>query len=153
MNKLDKELKYIKINDLIFVILYGGVISSLLGILIGFTDYTIQKAIGFTLYMILFFISSSFIGKMVRKQYENPHIIYTVFTGVFLVFQGLLGFAIPTMLKYTSIIGGVDALLNVRYFFNLFFEVLKYLMFSSFNSILILVMLFVGTYLGIKKTY
>ena len=86
MNKFDTNLRDIKINDFIFVILYGGVISILLGIAIGLADYYITQLISFSFSMLLFFFSAQYIGGLVRKQYQFPHIVYTVITGIFLVF-------------------------------------------------------------------
>ena len=154
MNRFDTSLRDIKPKDLLFVILFGVLISTLFGIAIGFVDYFIMDNINFSMFFILFFISSQYIGNTVRKQYDYPHIIYTVLTGIFLVVQALLALSIPYMLNFVSGINNVDLLFAPGFFFNSFYFIVTRLIFSlSFDGLLIIVILFVGTYLGVKRTY
>ncbi|MCK4552520.1 MAG: hypothetical protein KAU02_06355 [Tenericutes bacterium] len=154
MNNLDRNLKDINSKDLLFVILYGVVISILLGIAIGFIDYYLTSSIGFSLFFILFFFSAQFIGNTIRKQYENPHIVYTVITGIFLVVQAILALSIPYMLDFVSGINNVSLLLEPSVFFNLLFTILRVVVFAlSFDSVLLVVVIGVGTYVGVRRTY
>ena len=154
MNRYHTKIKDIKLNDLIFVLLYGVFISTLIGIAIGLLEYTIQNTIGFSLFFILFFISSNFIGKMVRNQYEYPHIIYIVITGVFLVLQALLGISLPIMLDVVSGYGGIDTLLEQGFFFSLFWLVITNVVLTfSWQSLWLILIIGVGTYVGLRRTY
>ncbi|XFA99666.1 hypothetical protein ACAG96_03550 [Candidatus Izemoplasma sp. B36] len=154
MDRFDRRLSDIKPKDLLFVILFGVVISTLLGIAIGFIDYFIMDKISFSLFFILFFLSSQYIGNTVRKQYDYPHIVYTVITGIFLVIQALLALSIPYMLNFVSGINNVGLLLEPGFFFNLLYLVItRVILTFTFDGLLIIVVLFVGTYLGVRKTY
>ena len=154
MNNLNRNLKDINSKDLLFVILYGVVISTLLGIVIGFIDYYLTSSIGFSLFFILFFFSAQFIGNTIRKQYENPHIVYVIITGVFLVVQAVLALSIPYMLTVISGITNIDVLLDPTVFFNLLYTILRLVLFTfTFDSILLVVVIGVGTYVGVRRTY
>ncbi len=154
MNRYDTSFKDIKLNDLIFVILYGVVISLLFGVVIGLLDYVISDAIGFSIFFILFFFGAQFIGNTVRKQYEIPHIVYITITAVFLVLQALLAISIPYMLNVVSGFGGIDILLEPGVFFELFWLVITNVVLTfTFNSLLMIVIIFVGTYVGLRRTY
>ena len=154
MNNLNRNLKDVNSKDLLFVILYGVVISILLGITIGFIDYFVSSSIGFSLFFILFFISAQFIGNTVKKQYENPHIVYTVITGIFLVVQAILALSIPYMLNFVQGINNLDLLLVPSFFFELLFTILRVVVFKlSFDSVLLVVVIGVGTYVGVRRTH
>ncbi|HPD99832.1 MAG TPA: hypothetical protein PLB83_01220 [Bacillota bacterium] len=154
MNRYDTSLKYIKPKDLIFVILYGGVLSILFGVLLGFVDYYISFGIGISFSGILFFISSMQIGKLVRKQYEYPHIVYIVITAIFLIIQAIIIFFLPTIFEIVKLNNAPELVFDVR----LYWVVLKTFinsLFSSFNfNLWLSVFVFtIGVYLGVKQTY
>lgn len=154
MNRYDTSLKYIKTKDLIFVILYGGVLSILFGVLLGFVDYYISFGIGISFSGILFFISSMQIGKLVRKQYEYPHIVYIVITAIFLIIQAIIIFFLPTIFEIVKLNNAPELVFDVR----LYWIVLKSFinsLFSSFNfNLWLSVFVFtIGVYLGVKQTY
>jgi len=154
LNRYDTSLKYIKTKDLIFVILYGGVLSILFGVLLGFVDYYISFGIGISFSGILFFISSMQIGKLVRKQYEYPHIVYIVITAIFLIIQAIIIFFLPTIFEIVKLNNAPELVFDVR----LYWVVLKTFinsLFSNFNfNLWLSVFVFtIGVYLGVKQTY
>lgn len=151
---MDKSLKDIRLKDLLFVILYGVVVSLLLGVVIGLVDYYLQTFIRFSFAMIMFFISARYIGIQVRKQYEYPHIIYTIITGVFLVLQAVIVYSLPYIYPIAMEAGDIWAIFNVGMYFELFFYMLIGLFTNfSFNSILFILIVAVGTYQGVRVTY
>lgn len=154
MSSLDKELKYIKLKDLLFVILYAVVISLLLGIVIGIVDYYLQSFIRFSFSMIMFFMSAMFIGTQVRKQYDYPHIVYTVITGVFLVLQAVIIYSLPQIYPIAMEAGDIAAIFDIGMYFQLFLQMILYTITSfSFNSLLFVLIVAVGTYQGVRRTY
>jgi len=153
-NRFDTSLKYLKLKDLFFVILYGGVLSILFGILLGFIDYYISTYVRISFAGILFFLSSMQIGKLVRKQYEFPHIVYIVITGIFLVIQAIIIFFLPFIFTFVKENNAPELVFDYR----LYWVVLQNLfsnLFTGFNiNIWLTVFIFgIGTYLGVKQTY
>lgn len=148
---MDKSLKDIKLKDLLFVILYGVVVSLLLGVVIGLIDYYLQRVISFSFSMIMFFISARFIGLRVRQQYEYPHIVYTIITGVFLVMQAVIIYALPTVyglaLAYNL---DVTIIFDIGLYFQAFISIITNF---SFYGLLYILIVAVGTYQGIRVTY
>jgi len=154
LNRFQTKLKYIKPKDLIFVKLYGGVISILLGIMIGLLDFYITQFIGFSFSMLLFFFSAQYIGGLVRKQYDVPHIVYTIITGVFLVLQAIIVYALPIIFPIAVEYGDATIIFSVSLyaqFIILFFKTM--IAYFSFDYLLIILIVSIGTYLGIKRTY
>lgn len=154
MNRYDTSLKLIKLKDLFFVILYGGILSILFGVLFGFIDFYLQSFIRISLSGIMFFLSSMQIGKMVRKQYDYPHIVYIVLTGVFLVIQGLIIFFLPYVFEIVREYDSPELVFD----FSLYLIVLQSFLLSlitsfNFNSFLTVLIFGIGTYLGVKQTY
>ncbi len=154
MNRFDTSLKYLKIKDFFFVILYGGVLSLLLGVLLGFIDYYISTYIRISFAGILFFLSSMQVGKMVRKQYEFPHIVYIVITGIFLVMQAMIIFFLPFIFRIVLENNSPELVFDLRLYWvvmqNFFVS-----LFTQFNiNLWLTVFIFgIGTYLGVKETY
>ncbi|MDT8337218.1 MAG: hypothetical protein RQ856_05245 [Candidatus Izemoplasmatales bacterium] len=154
MNRFDTSIKYLKFKDLFFVILYGGVLSLLLGVLLGFADYYISTYIRISFAGILFFLSSMQVGKMVRKQYEFPHIVYIVITGIFLVMQAMIIFFLPFIFRIVLENNSPELVFDLRLYWvvmqNFFVS-----LFTQFNiNLWLTVFIFgIGTYLGVKKTY
>ncbi len=152
MSSLDKELKYIKLKDLLFVILYAVIISTLLGVVIGIVDSFLSSSIGFSFSMIMYFISAIFIGNQVRKQYDYPHIVYTVITGVFLVVQALIIYALP--IAYQVVQLNNLSPLNVFDLSLLWNSIIyRFTASSSLFSLLYPLFIAVGIYQGVRRTY
>ncbi len=154
MNRFDTDLKRIKIKDLLFVILYGGVLSVLFGILLGFIDYFFFDFIGLSFAGILFLVSSMQIGRMVRKQYEFPHIVYIVLTALFLIIQAIIIFFLPYIFTVVKANNAPELVFDFRlYWFVL--ESFARNLFRSFNfNLWLTVFVFaIGTYIGVKQTY
>jgi len=136
------------------VFLYGGVLSVLFGLMVGFIDYYLQIYIGFSFSGLLFFLSSIQIGKMVRNQYEYPHIVYILFTGFSLVVQAFIIFFLPFVF---SVVLEFESPLYV-FDYTLYWVVLRGFLLSlvsgfNFNSWLTLLIYTIGVYLGVKQTY
>lgn len=154
MNKLNTRLKDIKPKDLLFVILYGVVLSVLLGIVLGFVDYYIRQYITFSFALLMFFICSQYIGGMVRRQYEFPHIVYTVLTGVFLVFQAVIIYSLPLIYEAAIGLGDISLVFNFGLYFEFFIYLIKGLFTNfSFDYLIMVLFIVVGTYVGVKRTY
>ncbi|MFA6647776.1 MAG: hypothetical protein WCS32_03975 [Candidatus Izemoplasmatales bacterium] len=154
MNRFDTSLKYLKLKDLLYVILYGGVLSILIGVLIGFIDYYLQTQLPVSFAGILFFLSSMQIGKMVRRQYEFPHIVYIVITGFFMVIQAFIIFFFPTV-YLTVLINDMPSLFFSGSLYLYILESFIGSLFLSFNinAWLTLLVFVIGVYLGVKQTY
>ena len=154
MNRFDKSLKYLKTKDLIFVILYGGVLSILFGVLLGFIDYYLSMYVRISFAGILFFLSSIQIGKLVRNQYEFPHIVYIVITGFFLVVQAIIIFFLPAVFQVVKESNSPELVFDIRLYLIVLQNFFKQL-FSGFNfNLWLTIFIFgIGTYLGIKQTY
>ncbi len=152
MNKYDKNLKDIKLKDLFFVILYGGLTSILLGLIIGFLDYYITSLINFSFMMLLFFFSAQFVGNLVRKQYIRPHIVYTIITGLFLVLQVVIILGVKFALL--ALPGNIMVIFNVNlYFYYVYMFFYSLVTHFSFDYLLMLLVIVVGIYVGIRRTY
>ena len=154
MNRFDKSLKYLKAKDLIFVILYGGVLSILFGVLLGFIDYYLSMYVRISFAGILFFLSSMQIGKLVRNQYDYPHIVYIVITGFFLVVQAIIIFFLPAVFQVVKESNSPELVFDIRLYLIVLQNFFKQL-FSGFNfNLWLTIFIFgIGTYLGIKQTY
>ena len=154
MNNYDTKLKDIHLKDLIFVILYGGIISILLGVALGLVDFYIRKYTSLSFSMIFFFIAAQYIGRTVRKQYEIPHIVYIVITAMFLALQGLIILLIPSIYNLAINYSDLSILYNLRIYGIGLIQIFKSL-FTGFNLWLYLeiLILIVGTYVGTKETY
>jgi len=153
-NRYDTSLKFLKAKDLTFVILYGVILSVLFGVLIGFLDYFMQRSISISFAGILFFLSSMQTGKLVRKQYEFPHIIYIIITGVFLVVQAMIIYFLPIIFRAVLEFDVPEAVFDIKLYLFVFknFFVSLFTQFS-FNLWLTVFVFSIGTYLGIKQTY
>ncbi|MBN2540251.1 MAG: hypothetical protein JXB08_01870 [Bacilli bacterium] len=162
MYKFDTKLKDIHAKDLLFVILYGGVISILMGVALGLLDYYIQRltaglGVALSFSMLLFFLSAMYIGRTVRKQYLNPHIFYILFTGFFLVIQALIIMLFPSIYYNALYYNDYSLLYTPAVYWFMFQSYIATLVSSllSLNFWVLLEVLFlaVGTYIGIKQTY
>jgi len=154
LSKYNTSLKDIKLKDLIFVILYGVVISILLGIALGFIDYYIRSYINFSLAILMFFFSAQYIGRTVRKQYEKPHILYIIITGIFLVFQAIIIYGLPFIYSIAQQFEDIMIVLDLRMYLQYFILLITSIFTNfNFNYILMLLIIAVGTYVGVSKTY
>lgn len=154
MSDLDRNFRNIRPKDLIFVILYGGVISLLFGVLIGFIDYYLLSLIGFSFSILLFFFTAQYIGGLVRKQYETPHLVYSIITGVFLVVQAIIINGLPIIYSLARDYGDIMLVFNVRMYISYFWVFLRSIVTDfHFNYVIMILAISVGTYLGIRKTY
>ncbi|MBI9008722.1 MAG: hypothetical protein JEZ05_01715 [Tenericutes bacterium] len=154
MSKFDTSLKDIKLKDLVFVILYGVVISILLGIALGFLDNFIRSFTNFSFSILMFFFSAQYIGNTVRKQYIKPHIVYTVITGIFLVLQAVIIYGLPLVYTLAQALGDITIVFNLGMYLQYALLLITSIFTSfDFNYILMLLIIAVGTYVGVSKTY
>lgn len=159
MYQINKKLKDIKPKDLLFVILYGVVISILLGVALGFVDYYLIKLVRIRLAGLMFFISSMYIGRLVRKQYETPHLVYSIITGVCLVLQAIIIYALPDVFHFiVNTQSPITFVFDIRLYYYYIVEFFQ-LLISNFsvnfllNILITVLILSVGTYVGVKNTY
>ena len=154
MAELNRRLKDIVLKDLIFVILYGGLISILLGVVLGFIDYYLRTSINFSLAIMMFFFSAQYIGRLVRKQYTEPHVVYSVITGIFLVFQAIIIYGLPLIYQVAIANEDIFMIFDVRMYLSFFLLFLQSMFVAfSFNYVITILVIAVGTYVGIKNTY
>lgn len=153
-NRFDTSLRYLKLKDLFFVILYGGILSILFGFLLGFIDYYISTYVRISFAGILFFLSSMQIGKLVRKQYDFPHIVYIVFTGFFLVIQAIIIYFLPLIFTFVLENNAPELVFDYRLYWIVLQNIFSNL-FTGFNiNLWLTIFIFgIGTYLGVKQTY
>jgi hypothetical protein len=135
LSKFDTSLKDIKLKDLVFVILYGVVISLLLGIALGFADNFIRSSINFSLSLMMFFFSAQYIG-------------------IFLVFQAVIIYGLPLVYSIAQELGDITVVFNPSLYLQYFLLLITSIFTNfSFNYILMLLIIAVGTYVGVSKTY
>jgi hypothetical protein len=94
------------------------------------------------------------VGKMVRKQYEYPHIVYIVITGIFLVIQAMIIFFLPFIFPVVVENNAPELIFDFRLYLATFLTFISAL-FRGFNfNLWLTVFVFaIGTYLGVKQTY
>ena len=101
--------------------------------------------------MLLFFISAQYVGNMIRKQYDRPHIVYSILAGIFLVLQVVIILGVKFAL---AAVGDIMVIFNVNLYFFYVYAFFKVLFTTfSFNYIFMLLIIVVGVYVGIAKTY
>ncbi|MDD3113577.1 MAG: hypothetical protein WCR28_03880 [Candidatus Izemoplasmatales bacterium] len=150
---LEKSLKAIRLKDLLFVILYGVFLPTLLGILVGLIDYFLRDALNFTLGNILFWGVAIFTGKWVRRQYETPHLLYAILAGIGIFFSAMIIHTIPVFYALNGV--GFQEIFDLRVYFSVMILVMNpisWIQNFSLDLALWLLILFVGTYLGVKRT-
>jgi len=152
---MNKNLKTIKIKDLLFVILYSSVLPILLGALLGFIDYYLQTMLSFTFAYMLYWFIAIYIGKTVRKQYDNPHIVYTIIAGIGMLCAWTVLITLPYVYAQALYLGEPTLVFSPSiylYAFLDFFNPLIWIQYFSLDLMIQLLILGVGTYLGIKRT-
>jgi hypothetical protein len=150
---IERSLKAIKPKDLFFVVLYGLGLSCLFGIFVGLIDYFLREYLNFTLGNILFWVVAITIGKMVRRQYETPHLVYAILAAIGIFFSAIIIHTIPVFYALSGV--GIGEIFDLRIYFGVLIAVINPLNWVANFSLelgLWLLILVVGTYLGVKRT-
>lgn len=140
-----------------FVILYGIILSILFGIMIGLIDSLITRQISFSLSFIFFFISSRYLGRQIRKQYEVSNIYYTIIAGMGLFMQAVIVLTISAFARQVNIINYPEIFLNERIYIQSFINLIQTTFVNGFfgviNNLITFLLYGVGIYIGVRETY
>ncbi len=153
---IDRRLKNIVVKDLVFVLLYTMLMTLGLSLLLGLIDFFIIKFLGTQIGGLLFWVLAFWTGSMVRKQYENPHLVYSIIAGIGLLLAAVIIEVVPFILyavgsrEFAALIFDFDIYLTQ---FMYLYNPINWIRNFSFNYLITLLMIFVGTYLGVKRTY
>ncbi|PKL00489.1 MAG: hypothetical protein CVV56_05805 [Tenericutes bacterium HGW-Tenericutes-1] len=153
---ISKDLKEIQLKDLAFVILYTMLLSIGGAMLLGLIDFLFIKYLSTQLGSLLFWLLAFLTGSLIRKQYVNPHIVYTVITGIGLLLAAVIIEALPIMLIYAQATEFASIIFDVRIYFEwmlYYYNPLNLILNFNFNYLITILMIAVGTYLGVKRTY
>lgn len=101
---IDRKLRHVRLGDLLFVLLYGVALPFAFAIVAGFVDYYVNQALPISIGGVLFWIIAAYTGGIVRRQYEDPHLLYAIVFGVGLLFAAVVLYTVPYVL--------VDAVAN-----------------------------------------
>ena len=159
MNKLDRTIKNINLKDLVFVVLYGIVLSILFGILIGLLDSLIYSSIRFSLAFIFFFLSSRWLGRQIRRQYETPNLYFVLISFVGLFIQAVIVLVLQTIITNynVDIIQYPEIFLNDKVYIEEFLWMIRATFgngfFNTLNYMITYLLYGVGIYIGLKETY
>ncbi|MDP3130540.1 MAG: hypothetical protein Q8N15_04290, partial [Bacillota bacterium] len=105
---------------------------------------------------ILFWIIALYVGDAVRKQYEEPHLLYTIITGIGLVLTAVVIYTVPYVL--TIAIASEQSRLLVFHpafyllYATILFNPVNWVTAFSFSLLFWLLSIGIGTYLGVRKT-
>lgn len=152
---MDTRIRAIRPKDLLFVVLYGLFLPVILGFLFGLIDYYLQSFVSISFGYLFLWVMGMNIGNLVRKQYENPHVIYSILTGVGILISASVILATPTIWAVAPIQSLSDVPLYLTYYFYNFISLFNPVVWVSnfgINFVLELLIIGVGTYLGIKRT-
>jgi len=157
LSRLNRSIKSVKLRDLVFVILYGVIVSILLGLVIGLIDSLISTQISFSLSFIFFFLSSRWLGKQIRKQYNYPNIYYVWIAGIGLFIQAVIVLVLQLFSNTNSIIEYPELFLNERVYIQTFLGMLRATfsgnIFNTLNYLITYLLYGVGIYIGLRETY
>jgi len=152
-----KRLRLSEINgkDLVYVALYGVALPIILGILLGLVSYYLQRLVGLNISYLLYWLLALVTGSLVRRQYEQPHWVYSLLAGLGMVFSMAILLAVPVLWGFFAAGSGILVLLDFGFYLQTLVAILNplnWLVGFSIDRILTLLTLVVGTYLGIKRT-
>lgn len=155
---INTHFRQIDIKDLLFVILYSAVISVLFGLILGFIDVFLSRTISLTFSTLLYWIVAVYLGRTTKRIVKNPHIVYTVIAFLGMISAWMIIDSLPTYyIVYTNMgVGMWDWVFNIPQYYRLgiqFFNPLFMIQNFSILEIVRLLIVGVGTYLGIKETF
>lgn len=137
------------------MILYTLVLSVLFGIILAFIDYYLQTSIDFTFANLLYLVIAIYIGNTIRKVVEKPHPAYSIVAGIGMVLAWVIIISMPTLYGIGLMIDNPLVIFNVNYYLQSALSLLNpwtWFHHFSFNLVITLLILVVGTYLGIQRT-
>ena len=152
---MNHRLSAIRPKDFLFVVLYGLFLPVILGFLFGLIDYYLQSFVSISFGYLFLWVMGMNIGSLVRKQYENPHVIYSILTGIGILLSASVILATPAIWAVAPIQSLADLTLYLTYYFYNFislFNPVAWVQSFGINMILELLIIGVGTYLGVKRT-
>ena len=153
---ISKDLKEIQLKDLLFVVLYTLLLSIGGAMLLGLIDFLFIKFLSTQLGSLFFWLLAFLTGSLVRKQYTTPHILYSIITGLGLLLGAVIIEALPIMLIYAQATEFASIIFDVRIYFQwmiYYYNPLNLILYFNFNYLITILMIAVGTYLGVKRTY
>lgn len=153
---INRDLKAIKLKDLFFVLLYSVLLTIALAMLFGLIDSLFVKYLSTRLSGLLFWLLAYIMGTMIRKQYLEPHIVYSGITLISLLFSAVIIEALPVVLIYAQAAEYASIIFDIRIYWNwliFYYNPLNLIRYFDFNYLITLLMIGVGTYLGVKRTY
>lgn len=157
---MNKSIKNIKLKDLTFVILYAIVLSILFGIMIGLVDTIINSRLNFSLSFIFFFLSSMWLGRNIRRQYDYPNLYYVIIAFIGLMIQAVIVLVLHlTSVFYpnTNMIQHPELFLNELFYFDFILDFIKGTFsggfFNTINHLITYLFYGVGIYIGLRETY
>lgn len=156
---MNRRFNNINPKDLVFVVLYGIVLSILMGMMIGLVDIIIQNYVlngfPFSLSFIFFFLSSRWLGRQIRNQYEIPNKLYVIIAGVGLFIQALIVIVFqmfdPTIMTRPQVF--LDERIYIVAFVSLLRSTFSVGFINSFNLLITYLFFGVGIYIGVRETY
>lgn len=151
MNRFDTKIKDVKPKELLFVILYGGIVPVLMGIVLGYVDYILSTHIGISLFMVLFFLVTVTCGGMIHKNISYPHIVYIVLTVILFIIAGLVMYSFPAVYGMAVYFENNSILLDIGNYLD--YIIISLIRGFGFNTLFVVLALSVGTYVGIKRSY
>lgn len=137
------------------MILYTLVLSVLFGIILAFIDYYLQTSIDFTFANLLYLVIAIYIGNTIRKVVEKPHPAYSIVAGIGMVLAWVIIISMPTLYGIGLMIDNPLVIFNVNYYLQSALSLLNpwtWFHHFSINLVITLLILVVGTYLGIQRT-
>lgn len=153
---ITNKLKAIKPKDLLFVLLYAVVLTFALAILMGLIDFLFIKYLSTQLGSLFFWLLAFLMGSIIRKQYDQPHLLYSIITLVSLLISAVIIEALPVMLVYAQLNEFASIIFDIRIYFSwiiFYYNPLNLIRYFDFDFLITLLMIGVGTYLGVKRTY
>jgi len=152
---IDRNLKNLNPKDFVFVILYGVIISSLFAFFLGFLNYLISQRVSVYVGNMLFWVFAIFIGKLIRKQSKEPHLLYVVIAGLGMIYGATIITSLPALIFYTTEFGNINAIFSVTLYLELTLNLLNpinWITNFSIPLLLQLTMIGFGMYIGLKQT-
>jgi hypothetical protein len=152
---IDRKLRNLRPKDLFFVLLYGLLLPFVFAIVAGFVDYYISSALPISMGGVLFWIIAIYSGGIVRKQYDEPHLVYAILFGFGLILAAVVLYTVPYVFADVVTAGGSPlAVFNpVNYlpYVLILLNPLYWILGFSIDLLIWLVLIGVGMYQGLHR--
>lgn len=153
---IETRLKAIKTKDLLFVVLYTALLTIGVAVLLGLIDFMLYKYLQVQLGSLMFWGLAFMTGNLIRKQYETPHLAYSIITGLGLLLAAVIIEVLPIVLIFAGPESFFSILFDLRIYWDYALQLynpVHWVVYFDFNYLITLLMIAVGTYLGVKRTY